>query len=121
MKVRCFKRAYHKGRIWREGEVYEYPEGETPPAYAFEVLETEKKIKDAEKGTRKARIEDAEKEKISGKDFLVTRATSLGIASPSQLARWSVDRLKSEIQKAENGDENGAESGDENGEKGEDL
>lgn len=103
MKVRCIKKAYHKGKIWREGEVYDYPEGETPPDNAFVILKDKKDVEAAQKTTRAARLEEAEKN--LEKDKLVTRAVELGVGAPSTLSRWGVEKLKEEIKKAEEGED----------------
>ncbi|MCF7939675.1 MAG: hypothetical protein K9L68_13845 [Spirochaetales bacterium] len=46
MKVRCIKRCFFKGKLYREGEVYSLPEGTKLDAEQkswFEVLESKKK------------------------------------------------------------------------------
>jgi hypothetical protein len=95
MKVLCTKKAFHKGEIWREGEVYDYP-GDTPPGYAFKIL-TEKDVKDERK---KQAEEAAASNEDKAKEKLIADASRLGIGAPSTLARWGVDRLEKAIAEA---------------------
>lgn len=102
MKVLCTKKAYHKGEIWREGKVYDYP-GDNPPGYAFKIL-SEAEAKEAEKAEEKEKVTDApgkeEKKEEKAKEKLVADASRLGIGPPSALARWSIERLEKAIAEA---------------------